>query len=446
MKPSRYNLFFEADDGTHLAFNLMTTGLAKLTEQHYRQVQEILKSPDTYQFNTKAKRELRDKLIRGGFLVPDGVDELDVLRVRHMASRFDPSRLKLTILPTLKCNFRCIYCYEARKDMTMDRRTEEDLVEFVRKKTERAQSLTINWYGGEPLLALDTITRLHREFKDICEANGCRYTPGGIITNGYLLKREVAERLRDMNVETVQVTLDGPRDVHDKRRPLSNGKGTFDRIIENLCDVVGVLKRISIRVNVDRTNADRVLEILDVIEERGLKGKVAIYIAKVMAHTEACANMGGDCLVDQEYTELEVKLAKQGLERGFNLVKYPRVKYNYCEATEVNSFVVGPTGYLYKCWSDPGNPDEAVGHISDARKYSEKKKNVYKWLAWNVFEREECRECKLLPVCLGGCPYMVLRLDSRTKGVCESWRYNLLDMLKLCYLRYRRSMEGGERQ
>jgi uncharacterized protein len=446
MKTSKYNKFFESDDGIKLAYNCMTGGFATLTEQKYRQVQDILKSPHSYRFNTKAKKELRDKLLMGGFLIEDSVDELNILKVRNRNARFDSRHLKLTILPTLKCNFRCVYCYEARKNETMSSEIQTGLVEFVKKKIETVESMTTNWYGGEPLMVLNIIEYLRNEFEKSCTANGIQYNPGGIITNGYLLKKPIAQRLKNMGIETVQVTLDGPKDVHDQRRPLAGGKGTFDQILDNICHAVDILKTISIRVNTDKTNVHRVTEVMDALEEHGLKQKVSIYFAKVMAHTEACANVSGSCLKDQEYSDWEVQLTKLGWEKGFNLTKYPRIKFNYCEGDQVNAFVVGPTGYLYKCWSDPGNNDEAVGHVCDPQKYQEKKKNVYKWLAWDVFDRTECRECDVLPICMGGCPFVGLRMKSKTRGACEEWRHNLLDMLKLYYNHYRRTSHNKKNQ
>ena len=444
MKPSRYNKFFDSEEGTKLAYNCLTGGLATLTKQKYQQVQEILAAPLAYKFDTKAKKELRDNLFKGGFLLDDEVDELGLLKVRNRSARFDPRYLRLTILPTLKCNFRCVYCYEGRKDATMSEETIKGLVEFVRKKTENVETITVSWYGGEPLLVLDAITYLHNEFEKICNANGCKYYAAGIITNGYLLTKEVGQRLHTLGIDTVQVTLDGPRDVHDQRRSLLNGKGTFDRIMDNLCQVVDIFKTISIRVNTDKTNEDRVLGVLDQLEERGLKGKLGVYFARVRAHTVACANITGSCFMDQDYSDLEVKLTKQSLEKGFNLTKHPKLKYSYCDADQVNSFVVGPDGYLFKCWSDPGDVTQAVGHISDPVKYGEKKKNVFKWLAWDVFEREECRKCDILPICMGGCPYVGLRMASQTKGACEAWHHNLLDMLKLYYTNYCRATQKKE--
>jgi len=437
MKVSRYNKFFDSEEGIKLAYNCLTDSLATLTNQKFHQVKEILASPNTYRFDTKAKEELRDSLFKGGFLLDDEIDELGFLKVRNRIARFDPSHLRLTIIPTLRCNFRCTYCYEGSKTDTMSKEMIKGLVDFVKQKTKNVKSMTVNWYGGEPLLALDAIIYLRDEFEKVCKINGCSYNnASAIITNGYLLTKERAQRLRDLGIDAVQVTLDGPKGVHDQRRSLTNGKGTFDQIIDNLCQTVGILKFITIRVNTDKTNEDTVLGLLEVLEERGLKDKVNIYFAKVMAHTEACANITGSCLMDQEYSELEVKLTKKGIERGFNLKKYPRVKFSYCDADMVSSFVVGPDGFLYKCWSDPGNATEAVGHISDPMLYAMKKKNVWKWLAWDVFEREKCRKCDVLPICMGGCPYVGLRMESQTEGACDTWRHNLLDMLKLYYTNY----------
>jgi uncharacterized protein len=436
MQASRYNFFFDADDGTHLAFNALSGGMAALSGTEYRQVKQILAHPKTYRFNTKARKELRDELYRGHFIIEDEIDERDILKVRYWKARFDQSHLRLTILPTLRCNFRCIYCFEARKNSTMSRKTQDAVVAFVRKKVAKADDLIVNWYGGEPLLTLDIISRLGGEFQKICDAVGCRYHPGGIVTNGYLLDRKMCRRLKEVGIETAQVTLDGPRTVHDQRRPLANGRGTFDRIMDNVCQAVDVIKRITIRINTDKTNADRVLELLDGLEERGLRQRVSIYFGKVRPYTEVCANIAEDCFLDQEYGRLEVELVRRSLERGFRLAEYPRPKTHYCSTDHGGSYVLGPMGYVYKCWAESGDVDHAVGHLEDTKSKKEHELNRIKWLTWDIFERKECRECNLLPICMGGCPYEGKKLKATARGACERWKYNLLDMLKVYYTRF----------
>jgi uncharacterized protein len=449
MKISKYNKFFDSNDGTKLAYNCRKNGLAILTKQKYRQVQNILSAPDVYRFDTPTKKELLDNLLRGGFLIEDGMDELAMMKVRYNSARFNARHFSLTVMPTLNCNFRCVYCYEARKNITMTEDIQKSLLEFVKTKTENADLFVTHWYGGEPLLTLDTVIYLCNAFKRICTSNGCHYEPGGIVTNGYLLTRSVAKKLDETGIRTAQITLDGPKGIHNERRPLANGNGTFDRILDNLCNVVGILANISIRINTDKTNASRVIEILDALEERGLKGKVRVYFAKVRANTDACVNFAGSCLMDQEYSVLETQLAKQALDKGFNLNKYPRTKINYCMADHVNAFVVDPTGYLYKCWSTAGDVDKAVGHICDTEIQKKKYVNMFQWLAWDAFEREECRKCDILPLCMGGCPYEVLRHTTNQEelhGACETWRHNLLDILRIYYTAHCQSHNSANTQ
>ena len=126
---------------------------------------------------------------------------------------------------------------------------------FVEAKLATDGSLSVTWYGGEPTLYLDMIEALSAQLRDACERRGAQYLPATIITNGYLLTEKTAQRLKAAGIEEAQVTLDGDRDTHNRRRPLKGGVGTFDRILENVAASRDILK-IQIRINVDRSNAD----------------------------------------------------------------------------------------------------------------------------------------------------------------------------------------------
>ncbi|KOS03735.1 hypothetical protein AM598_04965 [Paenibacillus polymyxa] len=54
-----------------------------------------------------------------------------------------------------------------------------------------------------------------------------------MVSNGYLLTRRRAAVLRDLGLKNIQITIDGNKSNHDKRRVLENRQGTFDQIIEN---------------------------------------------------------------------------------------------------------------------------------------------------------------------------------------------------------------------
>ena len=262
MKSSKYNLFWEVEDGKVLAFNSMSKGVAILTPEDYSEIQRILSSPDEYQYNTHKKRELKRKLIKGRFLIDENVDEMKILRFRFNSVMYNADTFSLTVCPTLNCNMRCSYCYQSgfecveqlqrSHNLVMSDEVKRRLVKLVEKKTKQARKFRLIWYGGEPLLALDTVAGLGRKFKEICEKNECKYE-ASIVTNGYLLTENVAERLRDSGVTSAEVILDGPPEVHDRRRPLKNGKGTFGTIFNNIKASSKIIEVI-LRINIDKTN------------------------------------------------------------------------------------------------------------------------------------------------------------------------------------------------
>jgi uncharacterized protein len=83
---------------------------------------------------------------------------------------FSDRYLKLTILPTEKCNFRCEYCYE---DFTHGRMSPSTITGIKNSMEMRAPTLSvleISWFGGEPLLASDIVINISKFAKDISQS------------------------------------------------------------------------------------------------------------------------------------------------------------------------------------------------------------------------------------------------------------------------------------
>ncbi len=441
MKASRYNRFFKAENnGRWLAFNGMTGALAVLdNEDKYLLVKQILKNPDQVDREDGTVRELWDNLVKGGYLTEDWIDEVELLKVRNRTARFQNYGLSLTIAPTMNCNFECKYCYEepVRSSEAMSAEIEESLVERVRDRLRPKEPLGVTWYGGEPLLCLTQILRLTEQFEKICQERESSYS-ATIITNGYLLDQGIAKALAQAHVHSAQITLDGPRETHDETRPLKNGRGTYERILANVEAAVngggdngdGHL-RIVVRVNVDKDNADRIPELLDDLERRGLKNKIGIYLAQVKPYTDVCGNIGGKCFSDQEYTATEVELYRQFLKKGFRMSVYPSIRTAYCMADSCqNAFVVGPGGELYGCWSDIGGTN-IIGHLLEEKAVPHPR--LLEFLSWDPFEKQRCRECDILPICMGGCPYEGCQAGPSDGGVCLNWKSKLVEMLQMFY-------------
>ncbi|TCO64231.1 radical SAM protein [Caldanaerobacter subterraneus] len=262
----------------------------------------------------------------------------------------------------------------------------------------------------------------------LCDENEVMYG-ASIITNGYNLTREVVEQFRNLRLSFIQITLDGPQDVHDKRRPLKSGQGTFEKILVNIEENIDIMPNISLRINVDKENVNRVNEILDGLERRGLKNKLSVYLGYVEP-TNDCY-VPNKCLSMHEYSKVTYMFEKVLKERGFsnNLMhKYPHLKYNFCGADSVNSMVIDPEGYIYKCWSDIGIEEYRVGNIlNDTSLVSLNVDKYMEYLLYDPTMDEMCTDCKLLPICMGGCPRR--RIERMTER-CGDYKYVLEEYLK----------------
>jgi len=300
MKTSRYNRIFQASDGTWLAFNSWSTALAEIEAADLEFIRALLADPDGVPCDTGHKREIREALIEGHFLIDDAVDELAAIKADMFRDRFRTDQLHLTVAPTLDCNFRCDYCYEDHLRVTMSRPVQEALVRWVEERAGATSALHVTWYGGEPLLprSFDVVRDLSKAFIGLSEKHGMDYN-AHLVTNGYLLDRPKMEELAALKVIKVQVTLDGPPEIHDKRRHLAGGQGTFDRIVRNLEDTLD-LSEFQLRINVDRRNSMACLEVVQLLQDKGLAAMVRPYLAQVTFDGAACGNIMELCYSSEE--------------------------------------------------------------------------------------------------------------------------------------------------
>lgn len=416
MKFSIFNVLNKIDDKTIL-FNTLHQGVLELDSTYSQKLEEYIK-------NNICDEDLYNNLIKGNFIVEDNIDEIKSYKLDTTLSRFDSTILSLTIAPTLECNFACTYCFEKGKRYnTMNTDTVSKLIEFVKNQMDNFSGLAVTWYGGEPLLCLDLISELTNQFKSICGEKKL-YT-SSIVTNGYLLNKDTAKKLRELSIEWAQVTLDGIKEIHDKRRFTIDKKGTFDVIVSNIkasCDIIPI----GLRINIDKQNMNQSNKILDLIDENGLKNKINFYVAAVDDINETCTNTL--CLNNIEFSKFETEFYKDAFSRGMYSAELPTAITSICGAVSLNSYVIDPLGDLYKCWNTIGYKEESLGNIWDGIK----NKEVFtKWMAYEQIE-DECETCSVSPLCSGGCPYYFVVSG---KHKCRSCKNNLNDMIDLFYLK-----------
>jgi uncharacterized protein len=399
MRQSRYNVVVERDELTWVHNGLSGRTVAVPA----RDWSDALAFIGGDHARMPAVETLRDLTVARMYVNHD-TDELAILERRFRAGTSDRSAFALTIVTSLGCNFDCPYCFENKPAAILDEETERLLLEVLDAQLPTIERFEVTWYGGEPLLAQDRIDRLSEAFLERARAHDVAYA-ASIVTNGYLLTPDVARRLKALAVRKAQITLDGPAEVHDLMRPLRNGRGTFDVVLENVVACADLIP-ISIRVNLDASNVDEYLRLLDLLVDRGLAGRVSVNPGHIVAYPDQAGapseTYGTRCFTLPEFADVERDFLAAAYERGLAKPRLPGPIASPCTAVRTNDLVVGARGELYKCYDNVGDPREVIGHL---RSWRDPNDRVLKWLRYDPFTDEGCRSCIALPTCMGGCAH-----------------------------------------
>ena len=470
VRVSRYNHFVPAVlPGQYLAYNALTGAFLVLDEDELAEADRVLQRVEEG-LGTGPLTAVQRRLVDRGFVVDDARDERAVLRSRYHDARRDVTGLSLTVAPTLNCNFDCDYCFQEHSPKRMSDRDVDDLVDFVGARLRPGTSLAVTWFGGEPLVAFDVIEGLAPRLAQLCEARSCSFVHS-MITNGYLLTADRARFLGSIpTFQYAQITLDGSPDQHDHRRVTLARRGTFDRIVENVVTAIPFVD-VSVRVNVDRTNAASVEELLVVLKSRGLASRVFVYLAHVWEYTAEVEGPAGSFLSKEEFAGLEARFQflkfRLGFRTGASLPK-PR-SGPQCVADRPDGYVVAPGGLVFNCWNEvhlgasdasarystaprdgrPGGTScVAAGPVAPepgrrkagaavpvalsakpdpARKQRE-------WDSYDPFGHRPCESCAVAPLCMSGCPWESRKAPPWDPGFCTPLRYNIGDRLRLYHL------------
>ncbi len=337
------------------------------------------------------------------------------------------NEMQYVICPTYTCNFRCPYCFESHSlHEKITALTEEQLqavmqaIDIFHKESGYKIGM-INLFGGEPLLPFTK-----KIVKQICEEAVKRNFKIGCNTNGYHLSSfvEIFQNYRDRL--SIMVTVDGPKNIHDQRRIMTGGQGTFDQIQKGICDSLNHGIRTIVRVNIDQTNIDYVSLLVDYYKKNKLfeNENFSISFSPVTDHT--CKGLGEDLMKGYEIVKKLQKnipdfekLEKQkSLNFGADMYcffkpimqldselknKIEMVVPNivYCESAEGKRVVFGPDNHIYACPDLVGRSEFKIGDYFP--KFSRQDWKWEKWKQFNSFTIPQCKSCASSPICGGGC-------------------------------------------
>lgn len=412
-KPSQYNYVTEDKNGDYLICNL-AIGMPSL-----RRIKKHRKKVVDYLLGKEANIDLTESevdLLNGtGLIVNSSINELHMLKAMH-TDLINANKLNLIIMTTGQCNFRCKYCYEDFKQQAMDARTQKALLKLIQKQLNTFSQISIEWFGGEPLMGLNVIKSLMPSIVQMCNNKKASFR-SGMTTNGYMLSPVVFDELYNLRIFDYQITLDGAREQHDKQRVLANGSGTYDVIVNNLLYIKNNKDKypkanIVIRVNITADIAQHLEDFLAFCKINFSGDRRFSVLFK------EAGDLGGDSnslfketKLLKNYSNLIDVLKKHNVYDSTDIDINSAIDSitplsSVCYASFKNSYVIGPTGDLYKCTVHFNNDENKIGTLTDNGDMAIDRYKHSLWYFGPTKNVKKCDNCKFLPVCFGGgCTY-----------------------------------------
>lgn len=260
----------------------------------------------------------------------------------------------------------------------------------------------MEWFGGEPLLAIDVIEYISNALIEICRKNGVIYR-AAMTTNAYLLDLDCYNRLRHCRILSYQITVDGIKETHDEQRVLANGKGTYDRIINNLVQIqkntISISLDMTIRVNISKSVYDCIFKFIDNFKSLFDGDRRFRLCFKIVQ------DYGGDAIQDfkdELCNKIDIRKLHsycKTMDVPFEESSVPCIGYGVCYASKNSSWVIGSVGNLMKCTILLYDERNQVGKILDDGTLIIDEECYSKWVD-SCDTHMNSSECAYSPICL----------------------------------------------
>lgn len=418
---SKRILFFKSKENGYMLFCGNSNSFYQIDDENVPVIQKMIDTGS----EEGLPEDIRKEFVKSGVLLNESDEEFfNRLKFSSYLTRFSKNHLSLTIAPTMACNFKCVYCYEGSrvKNVTMTQEVMDGVIEFIKKS--ECKSLSITWYGGEPLCAWEKIVEFNNKIDNLHLESFTQ----SIVTNGSLLDERKIEYMYEKKFSFIQITLDGSEEIHNKSRPMKNGNNSYNTIMTkldllNMYSKKGMKLPVSIRVNITEENAQEFSVLHKELSEKYEKN-FFIYPGFVTKSDENECHTT-TCLTFDKEADFILKLSK---ENGIitNRLFPEGNRLMGCGAQVVSNYVISPKGDLYKCWEDISDESKTVGNVITG--FNDKNNINYQFIVKTTgFENDTCKKCVFLYSCMGGCPRF--RMNNNLAGkeinpVCAVIKHN----------------------
>lgn len=343
------------------------------------------------------------RLMSTGVVVEDNTDEFALWNTQLLQTRYERAELfTLHFIPTIQCQLKCGYCFEngAERGKPMKHDIFNVGVSWIDSYLNRFPELKrfkLTFFGGEPLLCKDLVLHASRAYKEVTERHGIVFWTE-LITNGELLDLDFAGSLAEFNWARVQITLDGEREMHNRRRPGKNTRDVFGVVTSNIQNLLHshCIPHVDIRLSFDTENADSVIRLLDQIVEYDDPLRIHLTLGFITDTYEGRAG----AKFDTNLTNKALAFWKRAKILGFN-VPTDQIAGPLCVATAKHSAVFTPEGGIQKCFATAGRSEFDFGTVHTKPMTYTKDIRFEQWKRMDQCIEEKC---PVLPICGGGCP------------------------------------------
>ncbi len=431
MRASSYNIYVELIKNEE--YSLLLHGYTGAIDLVKKKIITVLESKKPDCLNSLSL-DIINKLKRRGYLTEKTLAEerkyvKTIIEKTH--HKEDKKRAPFLFAVTNNCNFRCTYCFEnfisdkgkgwSKKTFTKEMVDKAYKAMLEIEPDRKLHSDTIYLYGGEPLMKEN-----YEIVKYILSEGKKRQYKFHAITNGYDLDAYI-DLLGPEKIESLQITIDGLAENHNKRRKHFKNNDSFSKIINNLNKVSDTDVAISLRINSDKSNFGDIEQLASLFKEKGWFGNYRFKMMPANTYRE-CASLDE---TETSYTKdvfvekiIKLKETKKGfshligdstdigalLHNSISGDEYFTFRTSYCGAMNGMS-IFDPEGNIYSCFETIGYENHIIATYNDGIKYTEANEKWRNRITPNI---KKCSNCKYALICGGGCPG---RLASSGKSI-----------------------------
>ena len=318
---------------------------------------------------------------------------------------------------TNQCNLSCQYCYEFGADKVatpegkpkfMDLETAKASVDFLLAQSAGRRTIHITFFGGETLMNFPLLKQVVGYASQQAQAEG-RTIDFSLTTNATLLTPAIIAFLSENRIG-VTVSMDGPKELHDRLRVFANGRGSYDMIEPKVRALIQNhrTRPITARVTLTAGVTDVVKIFRHLKQDLGFHEIGFAPVTTSPNQLYAIGSRGMDQVLEEfhmlaaEYLEY----ALRGEMHGFTNVSdtlaelHQGVNKSHPCGAGLGLMGVGPSGDIAPCHRFVDSDTHALGHISTG---IDRAKQADFLRRGHIDSKYDCHTCWARPLCAGGC-------------------------------------------